>query len=117
MKVKQGDIFWADLRPPRGSEPGYCRPAVVVQNDIYNASSMATVVVCLLTTNPARARVLGNVLLKKSEANLPLTSVVVVGHITTLDRSRLGEKIGTLSKERVAQIVSGLKLMFEPRSL
>jgi len=117
MKVKQGDVFWADLPPPRGSEPGYRRPAVVVQNDVYNASSVATVVVCVLTTNLARARVLGNVLLRKEEANLPEPSVVVVGQVLTLDRSRLIDKIGTLSNERIAQIVSGLKLVFEPRSL
>lgn len=117
MKVKQGDVFWADLPSPRGSEPGYRRPAIVVQNDVYNASSVATVVVCVLTTNLSRARVLGNVLLKKAEANLPESSVVVVGQILTLDRSRLIGKIGTLSNERIAQIFSGLKLLLEPRSL
>lgn len=117
MKVRQGDIFWVDLRPPRGSEPGYRHPVVVVQNDVYNASAIATVAVCLLTTNPVRARVLGNVLLKKAEANLPKASVVVVGQIKTLDRSQLREKIGTLSGARVNQIVSGLKLVFEPRRL
>lgn len=117
MKIKQGDIFWADLPSPRGSEPGYRRPAVVVQNDVYNASSVATVVVCILTTNLPRARVLGNVLLRKTEANLPEPSVVMVGQILTLDRSRLIGKIGTLSDERIAQIFFGLKRMFEPRSV
>jgi len=116
-RLKQGDLFWADLRPPCGSEPGYRHPVVVVQNDVYNASAIQTVVVCLLTTNLVRASVLGNVLLRKAEANLPQASVVVVGQITTLDRSQLGGKIGTLSKERVDQIVSGLKLVFEPREL
>ncbi len=117
MKISQGDLYWVDLRPPRGSESGYRHPVVVVQNDVYNASSIQTVVVCLLTSNAARANVLGNVLIKKAEANLPRTSVVVVGQIKTLDRSHLGEKIGTLSKSRVAEIFSGLKLMFEPRFL
>ncbi|MCX6567221.1 MAG: type II toxin-antitoxin system PemK/MazF family toxin [Candidatus Aminicenantes bacterium] len=117
MTVRQGDVYWVNLRPPRGSEPGYRHPVVVVQNDVYNASKIATVVVCLLTTNLDRARVLGNVLLKKSEANLPRASVLVVGQIKTLDHLQLGEKIGTLSNERVGQIVSGLKLLLEPRSL
>jgi len=117
MKIKQGDLFWVDFRPPAGSEPGYRHPVVVVQNDVYNASSIQTVVVCLLTSNTLRAKVLGNVLLGKAEGNLPRAGVVVVGQVATLDRSRLGEKIGTLTKIRVDEIVSGLKLMFEPRSL
>lgn len=115
-RIKQGDLFWVELRPPRGSEPGYRHPVVVVQNDVYNASLIRTVVVCVLTSNTARAGALGNVLLNKCEGNLPRTSVVVVGQAATLDRSRLGEKIGTLSKSRVNEIASGLKLVFEPRS-
>jgi mRNA interferase MazF len=117
LKIRQGDVFWVDLRSPRGSEPGYHHPIVVVQNDVYNASAIGTVVGCLLTSNLSRTRVLGNVLLKKSEANLPRACVVNVSQITTMDRSLVGEKIGTLSKERVGQIFAGLKLLLEPRSL
>jgi len=32
--VKQGDIFWVSPGPPRGSEPGYRHPHVVIQNNI-----------------------------------------------------------------------------------
>jgi mRNA interferase MazF len=117
LKIKQGDVYWVTIRPPRGSEPGFRHPIVIVQNDVYNASAIGTVVGCLLTSNLIRARALGNVLLKKFEANLPRACVVNVSQITTLDRSQIREKIGTLSKERVAQIIAGLKLLLEPRSL
>jgi len=116
LKIRQGDVFWAGLGAPFGSEPGFRHPIVVVQNDVYNASAIDTVVGCVLTTNMARAGILGNVRLRKNEANLPRACVVNVSQITTVDRARLGEKIGTLSGERIHQIVRGLRLLLEPRS-
>jgi mRNA interferase MazF len=115
MEVKQGDLFWIDLGRPVGSAPGFRRPHVVVQNDLFNASRIATVVVCALTTNLDRARAPGNVLLSKGEASLPKASVVNISQITTVDRSVLGGRIGTLSPRRVREIVNGLQLLLEPR--
>jgi len=51
MEIRQGDIFWIEQDEPRGSEPGYRRPFVVVQNNLFNKSRINTVVVCALTTN------------------------------------------------------------------
>jgi mRNA interferase MazF len=117
LTIKQGDIFWVDLDIPKGSEPGYRHPHVVVQNNVYNISKINTVVVCALTSNLRRAAVPGNVLLKKGEANLPKDSVVNISQIITVDKSDLIERIGSLSLSRMQQVIKGVKLLLEPREV
>jgi mRNA interferase MazF len=117
MVINQGDIFWVDLDEPSDSEPGYRHPHVVIQNNVFNRSRISTVVVCTLTSNLRRAKAPGNVLLEVGEANLPEQSVVNISQIFTLSKTQLGEKIGTLSAERVRQILDGVRLLTEPREL
>ncbi|UCC89113.1 MAG: type II toxin-antitoxin system PemK/MazF family toxin [Anaerolineales bacterium] len=115
--INQGDVFWIDLGEPRGSEPGYRHPHVVIQNNVFNRSRLNTVVVCALTSNPKRAKAPGNVLLEEDEANLPKQSVVNVSQLFTVDKSDLVERIGTLSRKRVRQILDGILLLIEPRDI
>jgi mRNA interferase MazF len=117
MVINQGDIYWIDLDEPKGLEPGYNHPHVVLQNNVFNASKINTVIVCVLSSNIKRAQAPGNVLLEKGEGNLPKQSVVMVSQIFTVDKSQLGEFIGTLSEQRVKQILDGLYLMTEIRNL
>jgi mRNA interferase MazF len=114
MVIGQGDVFWAALARPLGSEPGFRRPVVVVQSDAFNQSQLRTVVVCALTSNLGLANSPGNVLLAKGEANLPLRSVANVTQIAAIDRSKFLEKIGTLSKDRLEQVLAGLQLLLRP---
>ncbi len=115
MVIHQGDIYWIDLDEPSGSEPGYRHLHVVIQNNLFNASRIQTVVVVPLTSNLKRAQAPGNVLLEKDEAGLPKPSVVNVSQVFTVDKSQLVEQIGTLSPRRVRQILDGIKLVIEPR--
>jgi len=117
MAIEQGDIFWVDLGVPRGSEPGFQNPYVVIQNDAVNVSRIRTVIACLITSNLQRAKAPGNVLLEKGEARLSVPSVVNVSQIYTIDKEMLGEKIGKLDPGRVRQILDGLFLMLEPRNI
>ena len=103
--VRRGDLFWIAL----GAEPAHSHPHVVVQDDVFNRSRIKTVIVCALTTNLGKASEPGNVLLDVGEGGLPKQSVVVVSQIDSVDKARLGERIGTLSQERVDQILSGLR--------
>jgi mRNA interferase MazF len=98
-----------------GSEPGHARPYLVVQNDTLNRSRINTVIVCVVTTNLRRARDPGNVLLAPGEGGLPEQSVVNVSQIATINKSQLRDKIGTLSPERVREILHGISLVLEPR--
>lgn len=120
MVVNQGDIYWVPLEEPSGSEPGYTHPHVVIQDNVINRSRINTVVVCALTTNLKRANAPGNVLLEAGEANLPKQSIVVVSQVSTVDKAQLGEYIGSLTKQRINQILSGmrfLQLMTEHREI
>lgn len=117
MVINQGDVYWIYLREPLGSEPGYRHPHVVIQNNLFNHSQIGTIVVCALTSNLKRASAPGNILLNLGEANISKPSVVNVSQILTVDKSQLGEYIGSLSARRVRQVLDGLKLVLEPREI
>jgi len=91
---------------PSGSEPGYRHPHVVIQNNLFNRSRINTV-----------SNAPGNVTLSKGEANLPKKSVVNISQIFTVNKSDLSEKIGTLSIDRISQILSGIRLLTEPKEV
>lgn len=113
--IRQGDVYWVDLGPPKGSGPGYLHPHVVVQSDLFNHSRLRTVVVCALTSKLSLARAPGNVLLDENEANLTKRSVVNVTQLFTVDKTDLDERIGSLSPIRVREILTGIDLVLEPR--
>lgn len=120
MVVNQGDIYWVSLEGPSRSEPGYTHPHVVIQDNVINRSRIHTVVVCALTTNLKQANAPGNVLLEAGEANLPRQSIVVVSQVSTVDKAQLGEYIGSLTQQRIGQILAGmrfLQLMTEHREV
>ncbi|AYQ29389.1 MULTISPECIES: type II toxin-antitoxin system PemK/MazF family toxin [unclassified Polaromonas] len=109
--IQQGDIFWIEADPSRGAIPGSPHPHVVVQDDLFNRSRISTVVVCALTSNLHRATEPGNVLLEPGEGSLEKQSVVVVSQVSSVYKTRLGQHIGTLSAERVQQILAGMRFL------
>lgn len=118
MVINQGDIFW--VQPENGDdlEVGIAHPSVVIQENLFNHSRVTTVIVCALTSNLKRINLPGNILLEAGEANLPKSSVVEVSKISSVEKSRLGAYIGTLSETRVQQILAGLRFLqtsFLPR--
>jgi mRNA interferase MazF len=118
MIVNQGDIYWVSLEEPSESELRQPHPYVVIQDNVLNNSRINTVVVCALTTNQKRAKAPGNVLLEAGEANLPKQSIVVVSQVSTIKKTQLGEYIGSLTKQRIRQILAGMRFlqrMTEPR--
>lgn len=106
--IYQGDIYWARV-VKAGETEALVHPHVVLQNDLFNQSRIETVVVCALTSNPRRINEPGNILLNPGEANLPKASIVVVSQLASIKKCSLGEYIGTLSPERVEQILAGLR--------
>ena len=115
--IRQGDLYWVELGEPSGSAPGYRHPHVVIQNDLFNCSRISTIVVCALTSNLTWADAPGNVRLRKGEGGLPKESVVNVSQVFTVDKADCAEKIGTLTGRRVREIIDGVMLVIEPRSV
>ena len=116
MVIRQGDVYWADLRASDGPAPAY-RQAVVVQSGALIRASGNTVIVCGVTPDLRCAEIPGAVLLDNGEAGLPDQSVVNVSQLFTVDKLQLGERIGNLSADRVRQILDGIYLWLEPREL
>lgn len=109
--MRRGEIWWANLPPPRGSEPGFKRPVVIVQDDEFNASRIGTVVVIALTTQLQRERDPGNLRLRKSTTNLPKASVANVSAILTMNKRDLLQRVSTLPADSMARIDAGLRLV------
>jgi mRNA interferase MazF len=107
--IRRGDVYWIAPDASRGPASASAHPHVVVQDDVFNASRITTVVVCALTTNLHKASEPGNVLLDLGEGNLPQQSVVVVSQIASVEKTALGDRIGAVSSARVDQIVAGLR--------
>lgn len=114
MNYKKGEVWWADLDEPRGSEPGYRRPVVIVQSDDFNKSKIKTVVVAVITSKLALARAPGNVLLGiNKRIGLKKESVINVSRIITLDKAYLTEKVGSLNTKQKQELSEGLKLVLD----
>ena len=109
--MQRGEIWWASLPVPRGSEPGFRRPVVVVQADSFNRSRIQTLVVAVVTTNLRLAAVPGNVRLSRAESGLQEESIVNVSQLLTIDKGYLDERLGSLSGTRMTTIDDGLRLV------
>ena len=109
--MEQGEIWWASLPEPAGSEPGNRRPVVIVQGDAFNRSRIRTSVCVAVTSNLALADAPGNVLLPKDVAGLPRDSVANVSQVISLDRNFLTERAGRLPPDLLEEILDGIELV------
>jgi len=111
MVISQGDVWWADLGAPVGSQPGFRRPVVVVQGDSFNRSRISTVVCVPLTSNLRLADAPGNVLLDCDATGLAKDSVANVSQPVTLDRLSLTERVGTLPSAKLDLVLYGIDIV------
>ncbi len=109
--INQGDVYWLQFEESTGIQPEIRHPYVVVQENVFNHSRIHTVVVCALTSNLKRGSYPGNVLLEANEANLPKPSVVEVSKVSTVEKTQLGEYVGSLSERRIDQILAGMRFL------
>jgi mRNA interferase MazF len=109
--IAQGEVWWADLGEPAGSEPGVRRPVVVVQGDAFNRSSLRTVVCVSLTSNVRWAEAPGNVLLPARATGLQRDSVANVSQLVTVDRDALTERVGALSASSLELVLAGIDVV------
>ncbi len=105
----RGEIWWASLPDPVGSEPGYRRPVLIVQDDRFTQSRMRTIVVVAITSNTRLAEAPGNVFLPHQSTQLPKDSVANVSQIVTIDKSCLTERVGSLPRDLQDEVDEGLR--------
>jgi len=109
--VERGQVWWADLGEPDGSEPGYNRPVLIVQSDAFNRSRMQTVMTVALSTSGRLVDAPGNVLLPAKATGLPKDSVANVSQVITIDRDLLTELAGRVHGQFLKAVENGLRLV------
>ena len=115
--MTRGELWWADFGVPFGSEPGYKRPVIIIQNDFFNKSTISTTIVIPLTTNMILSDAPGNILIKKNESKLKKDSVIVMSQIEVIDRQRLLEKIADVNKSILDKIEISIMFILGIRKL
>ena len=110
-EIRRGQIWWANLGEPRGSEPGMRRPVLVVQANSFNASRIRTVIVLVITSNLQRADAPGNILLPAGASGLPRDSVINISQVLTIDRSFLLQRAGAVPPALLNLVDEGLSLV------
>ena len=105
----RGEIWWANLPDPLGSEPGYRRPVLIVQDDVFNQSRINTVIVIIITSNIRLAEAPGNVLVPQQASALSKDSVANVSQIFTIDKVFLVERVGSLPDYLQDEVDEGLR--------
>jgi len=111
--IQRGEIWWAALDEPRGSEPGFRRPLLIVQADAFNRSRIRTTIAVVLTSNLRLVEAPGNVLVPRRASGLPKDSIANVSQVVTIDRDVLIERAGRVGGELLAAVEAGLRLALE----
>lgn len=112
MKIKRGDLFYADLSPVVGSEQGGVRPVIVVQNNVGNKYS-PTIIVAPVTSQLNKAKLPTHVRLKSNEFGLPKNSVALMEQLRTIDKKRLREKIGSFNHDIMLKIDEAMAISLD----
>lgn len=113
MKIEQYSIWIADLNPQIGTEPGKVRPVLVLQTDLLNEAGHPSTIICPITTDINLQIEILRVHLKKGEANLKQNCDVLIDQIRAIDNKRLVSKIGKLPINKINNIKSNLKILFD----
>lgn len=114
MRIKRGDIFYANLNPSVGSEQSGIRPLLIVQNDIGNKYSPTVIGVAI--TSKEKTILPTHILIKKEDSNLPHDSIILTEQIRTIDKSRLIKKVGELNSNIMEKVKEALKINFNIRA-
>ena len=88
MKVKRGDIYYADLSPVVGSEQGGVRPVLIVQNNVGNKFS-PTVIAAAITSQINKAKMPTHIEIGAADYGLSKDSVILLEQVRTIDKKRL----------------------------
>ena len=104
--MKQGEIWFANLNPPKGSEQAGLRPVVILSGNLLN-QHLNIVIVVPLTTKVKNYK--GNPVLLPSKTNgLRIESEMLVFHIRSVSKDRLIKKLGTIEPDQLGLSIKTL---------
>lgn len=111
MAVRRGEIWWANLQEPIGSEPGFRRPVVIIQSNDFNRSGIRTILVAAIYSDLRQAACAGNVVIETLDTGLAKSSVINVSQIVAIDRLVLSERVCQLQDNIMDEVDEGLRLV------
>jgi len=112
MKIKQFDIWTADLNPQIGTEPGKIRPVLIIQTDLLNSLHPSTII-CPITTNVVKESDILRVHIKKGISNLQQPSDLMIDQIRAIDNKRFVQRIGELPADLRKRVTENLKIVLD----
>lgn len=111
VNIRRGDIYYADLSPVVGSEQGGMRPVLIVQNDVGNRHS-PTVIAAAITSKMGKTRLPTHIDIYAEKAGLAKDSVILLEQIRTIDKKRLGERMGHLDDATMGEVNQAITISF-----
>jgi len=111
--MERGEIYWVNFGVPAGSEPGYRRPAVILQSNTFNQTRIKTTICAILTSNLDLLEAPGNLLIEKSVSGLPKDSVLNISQIYTVDKASVEDRIGQLPGQYLARLDTSIRLIMD----
>lgn len=112
MKIRQFDVWTADLNPQIGTEPGKVRPVLVIQTDLLNSVHPSTII-CPITTNVVKESDILRVHMKKGVSNIQKPSDLMIDQIRAIDNKRFVQKIGELPVDLRKTVSENLKIILD----
>lgn len=109
LKIKRGEIYYADLSPVVGSEQGGLRPVLIIQNDTGNMYS-PTVIAAAITSRKSKTPLPTHIAVHAAASGLPQDSIVLLEQVRTLDKVRLKGKTGQISNADMFKINKALSV-------
>jgi mRNA interferase MazF len=112
MKIKQYEIWIADLNPRMGTEAGKIRPVIIVQTDLLNKEHPSTIV-CPISTNVKQDSEILRVHLRKSKFGLKEDCDIMIDQVRAVDNKRLVKKIGEVDNDTADKVRENLKIVLD----
>ena len=109
--MKRGEIFLCDFGDPIGSDPGYVRPVVIVQDDRFNKSGIATTVALAMTSQVKYKSHPGCYFIAKEESGLDKDGVINATQMACVDKSQLISVIGSIPDELMIYVENCMKVV------
>lgn len=113
MKIKQFEIWSADLNPQFGTEPGKTRPVLIIQTDLLNKVPHPSTIICPLTTKILKDASILRVSIPKNNANLEQPSDILIDQMRAIDNNRLVQKIGNLPADLIDLVKANIKIVLD----
>jgi mRNA interferase MazF len=110
MYPKQHEIWFADLDPSIGSEPGKIRPVVIIQSDILNKAGHRTVITCSISSQSKAGVSFIRLVVQPTATNgLPKTSYILCDQVRAIDVSRLKTRVGMLEQADINRLHTSIQ--------